>query len=293
MKKIFIDKLIRATRKNKNIVLIVNDLGFNMIEPFANKYPKNIFNAGVSEQSMIGYAAGLAASGKKVFVYSIGNFSTFRCAEQIRNDVDYHKLNVTIVSVGAGVGYGKLGYSHHSIQDYALMRTLPNMEIVSPSSNQELINSMQYIIKKPGPKYLRLDKTSIDTDLNIKKQSFKPGKWVLIKKGKLNKTILLTGSCLDKALSLIKQKKYKDYYMYSIPIWSMKSKNNQSNFLKNFSEILVIENHLEDGGFSSWLKEAKGIGMKIKIQSISLSDKIVGKVGDQKFLEKKYFNLLK
>ena len=127
MKKIFIEELIIAKKRNKNIILIVNDLGYGMIEPFQKKFPDSVYNAGVSEQSMMGYAAGLAATGKHVFVYSIGNFNTFRCAEQIRNDIDYHKLPVTIVSAGAGVGYGNLGYSHHAIQDYSLIRSFPNM----------------------------------------------------------------------------------------------------------------------------------------------------------------------
>ena len=290
MKKIFINELIIATIKNKNILLIVNDLGFGMLEPYASKFPKNVFNAGVSEQSMMGYAAGLAASGKQVFVYSIGNFSTFRCAEQIRNDIDYHKLNVTIVSVGAGVGYGNLGYSHHAIQDYALMRSFPNMQIVSPSCDEELVNSMQYIFKKPGPKYLRLDKESIKSNWKTKKENLKPGKWVLIKKGRLKKAMLITGSCLQKALTIKKNKKYKDYYLFSLPIWSMQCKKKQIDFLKSFSEILVIENHIEDGGFSSWVREATNIKIKTKIKSISLSHKIIGKVGNKEFLEKIFFN---
>ena len=109
------------------------------------KFSYNFFNAGISEQSIAGYAAGLASSGKQVFIYSIANFD-FRCAEQIRNDIDYHKLPVTIVSVGSGVEYGNLGYSHHSLQDYALMRCFPNMLIASPGDIMELKASLKYLI---------------------------------------------------------------------------------------------------------------------------------------------------
>ena len=171
MKNIFIEELLLATRKNKNICLIVNDLGFGMIEPYAKEFPNNIFNAGVSEQSMMGYAAGLASSGKHVFVYSIANFNTFRCAEQIRNDIDYHNLPVTIVSVGAGVGYGNLGYSHHAIQDYALIRSFPNMLIASPGDIMELRSCMDYLLKKPQPSYLRLEKSS-NYQIHKKKTEF-------------------------------------------------------------------------------------------------------------------------
>ena len=147
MKKIFIEELLAATKSNKNILLVVNDLGYGMIEPYVKKFPQNVYNAGVSEQSMMGYAAGLASTGKQVFVYSIGNFNTFRCAEQIRNDVDYHKLPVTIVSAGAGVGYGSLGYTHHAIQDYSLMRSFPNMLIAAPGDQMELKSCMDYLFR--------------------------------------------------------------------------------------------------------------------------------------------------
>ena len=138
MRKEFIKILCEKAEVDKKIFLIVADIGFGVIEPFAKNFPKNFINVGVSEQNMAGMAAGIASEGYKVFIYSIANFSTFRCAEQIRNDIDYHKLNVTIVSVGAGVSYGSQGYTHHALQDYSLMRSFPNMEIISPSNNQEL-----------------------------------------------------------------------------------------------------------------------------------------------------------
>ena len=132
MRKQFIENLIKLNKKKKNIYIIINDLGYNVVEPFSKIYPKRIFNAGVSEQNMMGMSAGMASEKAHVFAYSIANFSTFRCAEQIRNDVDYHNLSVTVVSVGSGVGYGNLGYTHHALQDYALMRCFPNMLILSP-----------------------------------------------------------------------------------------------------------------------------------------------------------------
>ena len=107
MRDIFIDYLFKKAKSNKKIILIVGDVGFRVVDKFEKKFPKRFFNAGVSEQNMVTMAAGLASEGYLVFIYSIANFSTFRCAEQIRNDIDYHKLDVTIVSVGAGVGYGR------------------------------------------------------------------------------------------------------------------------------------------------------------------------------------------
>jgi transketolase len=284
MRNIFIDELIIATQKNRNIVLLVNDLGFGVIEKFVKKFPNNYFNVGVSEQSMIGYAAGLAAAGKHVFVYSIANFSTFRCAEQIRNDVDYHNLSVTIVSVGAGVGYGNLGYTHHALQDYALMRSFPNTLILSPGDIMELRSCMRYLIKNPQPSYLRLDKT-YNYKIHTKLPKVSPGKWIKVFKNNKEKNIiyLTTGA----VISYVKKKffKKKNYSLYSLPIWGMKSKNKQHNFIKKYKKIIVVEDHFHDGGFQSWINESlNNKNCKTKIISKSISSSVVNKVGSKDYL---------
>jgi len=132
MRNTFIASLVEIAESNKNICFMTGDLGYGAVEPFMAKHPNRFINAGIAEQNMAGMAAGLAMAGKHVFTYSIGNFPTFRCAEQLRNDVDYHELSVTTVSIGGGLAYGALGYSHHTIQDYGLVRLLPNTIILSP-----------------------------------------------------------------------------------------------------------------------------------------------------------------
>ena len=286
MKKIFIEQLILEKKKYKNIVLLVNDLGYGMIEPFQKLFPESVFNAGVSEQSMMGYASGLAATGKHVFVYSIANFNTFRCAEQIRNDVDYHKHSVTIVSAGAGVGYGNLGYSHHAIQDYSLIRSFPNMIIASPGDKTELIACINYLTNNPQPSYLRLEKSS-NFQIHQKKLNLVPGKWAKVlgqNKNKKDKEIYLTtGPVIEYLLDKIKKKKLKKRPIYSIPLWSMKSKKIQKKKINKYKKIFVFEDHLQDGGFQSWLSESFDDN---KIVSNSLSSKVIGKVGSQSFLMK-------
>lgn len=133
MRTAFINELIQQARAKPDIFLVVGDLGFSVVEPFAEEFPDRFLNAGVAEQNMTGLAAGLASEGYHAFTYSIANFPTFRCLEQIRNDVAYHRLPVTVVSVGAGFSYGNLGYSHHAVQDIGILRTLPEMTIMSPA----------------------------------------------------------------------------------------------------------------------------------------------------------------
>lgn len=283
MRDIFIEELIIATKKNKNIILLVNDLGFGVIESFRKQFPDNCINAGISEQSIAGYAAGLASAGKHVFIYSIANFPTFRCAEQIRNDIDYHNFPVTIVSVGSGVGYGNLGYSHHGLQDYSLMRSFPNMLIASPGDVMECRACIKYLIKNPQPSYLRLDKSS-GYKIHNKIPKVSPGKWVKVLNGDNSYNIYLTtGSVIEHTRKFFFKK--KKHCLYSLPLWGMKFKKNQYNFIRKYKKITVVEDHFQDGGFQSWLQESINMKYsKTNIVSKSISSKVVGKVGSKEYL---------
>ena len=286
MRRLLIKQLIKLN-KNRKIYLIINDLGFSVIEPFKDKFPNRIFNAGVSEQNMMGMAAGIASEKCNVFVYSIANFSTFRCAEQIRNDIDYHKLPVTIISVGSGVGYGNLGYTHHALQDYSLMRSFPNMLILSPGNNNELVSILNYIKKNPQPSYLRLDKNE-HKDIASKKIIVSPGKIVKLINGNQKKIILTTGSVQDMAKNIL-LKRFKDYSLYSMPIWGMKTKNITKNIIKKFDEIITIEDHFYDGGFGSWIKEClNNTNIKNKIKSKYINSSVINEVGSKEYLLKKF-----
>lgn len=160
MRKAFIDTLIELAESDKDIWLLTADMGFGVVEPFAEKFPERYVNVGVAEQNMIGVATGLALEGKKVFCYSIATFPTMRCLEQIRNDVCYHNLPVCIVSGGAGLWYGALGMSHHAVEDIAVMRCLPNMAVVSPASADEAALAVKAILGREQPCYLRISRTA-------------------------------------------------------------------------------------------------------------------------------------
>ena len=158
MRTAFIQELTAVAREHPQVVLCVGDLGYSVVEGFAREFPDRFLNAGVAEQNMTGLAAGLASEGHHVFTYSIGNFPTLRCLEQIRNDVAYHGLPVTVVAVGAGTAYGNLGYSHHCVQDLACLRGLPGLRIFSPGDPGEARACVRELVANPGPSYLRLGK---------------------------------------------------------------------------------------------------------------------------------------
>lgn len=257
MRNAFVEELIAAAEINDNIALVVGDLGFGVVEPFASRFPDRFINAGVAEQNMMGLAAGMASEGFHVFAYSIANFPTFRCAEQVRNDVDYHRLPVTVVAVGGGLAYGSLGYSHHAVQDYALMRALPNMLIAAPGDPMEVRGCLRYLVANPQPSYLRLGKAG-ERCVHSVVPDVAPGQWLPVAAvSKSGATLLTTGATLDMATQWVaKGGGLQDCAVHSMPLWSMASKSIQAAFVERWSRVLTIEDHLMDGGFGSWMLEA-------------------------------------
>ena len=286
MRNAFIEELVTLAESNNNIILVVGDLGYSVVEPFADRFPERFINAGVAEQNMMGLAAGMASEGCHVFVYSIANFPTFRCAEQIRNDVDYHNLPVTIVSVGGGLAYGNLGYSHHAIQDYGLVRMMPNMLIASPGDPQEVKACLRYLVANPQPSYFRLGKSG-ENSLHVTVPKVMPGEWLLLYSNQINNNCFLTtGATLSLALEWVKRKENNHFALLSLPLWGMKTKSCQPNFVSKWEKVITVEDHLYDCGFGSWLRESiEGQPDLMKKLSIKALDaKITGMVGKQEIL---------
>jgi transketolase len=155
----FIKTLTAIAEERDDVWLLCGELGNSVLEGFASRFPDRFINAGVAEQNMAGMAAGLALAGKTVFIYSIGNFPTFRCLEQIRNDVCAHRASVKVVAVGAGYAYGPQGYTHHALEDVAVMGALPHMEVFVPCDPVETEAATRAIAASPLPSYLRLSRS--------------------------------------------------------------------------------------------------------------------------------------
>lgn len=162
MRNAFITRLMQLAPGNPNLFLITGDLGFGVLDEFEKKFPKQFLNVGVAEQNMTAVATGLALEGRTVFTYSIGNFPTLRCLEQIRNDVCYHEANVKVVSVGGGLSYGQLGMSHHATEDLSIIRALPGIVMCAPGSAFESGMAVDAVIAHQGPAYLRLERAAAD-----------------------------------------------------------------------------------------------------------------------------------
>jgi transketolase len=193
----FIAALSDLAERDDRIFLICGDLGFSVLEEFADRFPDRYLNAGVAEQNMSGVAAGLAMSGYVVFTYSIANFPVMRCLEQIRNDICYHNLDVTIVSVGGGYAYGAQGYTHHGLEDLAVMRVMPNITVVAPGDPVETRLATKRLIERGGPAYLRLGKAG-EPVVHETEPEFTIGRAIRLLEGS-EVTVLSTGGMLHTA----------------------------------------------------------------------------------------------
>lgn len=281
MRNDFVNLLIEEARKNTNIFLINGDLGYSVLEPFKEKFPDRYINVGISEQNMMGVAAGLALNGKKVFVYSIVNFLTFRCLEQIRNDVCYHNLDVNLISIGSGFSYGSQGYTHHGVEDISLMNSLPNMNIYSPSNLQELKFLSKIIFKNKSPKYLRLPRNTI----NFKSMQVS-GFYPIFKNSSIN--IISYGEIISECIRGVELSK-KKVGVYSWPnLFNERDQKRLNKVLKSSKIVIVVEEHIQNGGLGLFLSNIKNNqGLKFKIILANINKKNFGVVGNRNYLLKK------
>jgi len=196
----FFETLTELAEFDERVELIVGDLGFGVVEPFALRFPDRYHNAGVAEANMTGVATGLALAGSVVFTYSIGNFPTLRCLEQLRNDVCYHEANVKVVAVGGGLAYGVLGISHHATEDLAILRVLPNLLVAAPGDPAEVRAVTRELWRHNGPAYLRLGKAG-EPSVHAGEVDLPPGSSVMVRPGD-QVALLVTGGMLPVAVAV-------------------------------------------------------------------------------------------
>jgi len=198
MRDAFIRALTQLAEKDDQIHLITGDLGFGVLTEFARRFPRQYLNVGVAEQNMTAIAAGLALEGRTVITYSIANFPTLRCLEQVRNDVCYHRANVKIVAIGGGMSYGQLGITHHATEDIAIVRSLPGMTVLVPGDLWEAEQATRAMLATKGPLYLRLDKSAAPPTVRAG-EVYTIGKFRMVRPGK-DVTLIATGGILGEAL---------------------------------------------------------------------------------------------
>ena len=290
MRNTFVKTLCEIAEQDKDITLITGDLGFGVLNKFWDTYPDRFINAGIAEQNMTSVAAGMALEGKKVFTYSIANFPTLRCLEQIRNDAAYHNANVKVVSIGAGFAYGGAGMSHHATEDLAIMRALPNVTVFSPGDPLETIEVTKAAANLEGTCYIRLGKGGEET-IHTKIENFKIGKAINILKGN-EICIFATGAILSEAnkAALNLNSKGISTSLYSFPTIKPIDTEIIIKCAKNHKCIITLEEHNVVGGFGSSIAEvlAEIPEHHAFLRRIGLRDTYSSVVGSQNYLRQYY-----
>ena len=290
MRDTFVRTLVDLAKKDKRIELVTGDLGFGVLKPFWEQCPDQFTNAGIAEQNMTAMAAGMAKEGKIVFTYSIGNFPTLRCLEQIRNDCAYHKANVKIVCVGGGFVYGSLGMSHHATEDLAALRALPDVVVMAPGDLVEAEECTKALVAYEGTAYLRLGRGG-EKRIHDKIENFKIGKAIPIHEGE-KIAIFSTDaifSQVEGAYRILKEKGYSPA-VYTFPTVKPIDRELIEKISRDFDMIATCEEHNIIGGFGSAVAEvmAEMPQKKAFLVRIGLQDQYCTKVGSQDYLRQQY-----
>ena len=254
MRDAFIGELYKYAKKDSNIIYITNDQGAISLDKFRYDIPDQFINAGVSEQNIISTATGLSLGGKKVYVYSIASFITLRCFEQIKLDLCSMNIPVTIIGVGACYSYSADGPSHHATEDIALMRSLPNMEIYSPSDSNITKGLVDITLKSKNPIYIRLDREKLPILYN-EKDDFSEG-FKSVRNGN-DLCIIATGIMVHKALDVAEELKKENIHTKVIDIYRLKPINSKRivKEIDKIEKIVTIEEHTINGGLGSIISE--------------------------------------
>ncbi len=290
MRSVFNDELIKAARKDDRIFLVLADIGYGEVEPFAESFPGRYFNCGVAEQNMTGVACGIAMEGNIAVTYSIANFPTLRCLEQIRNDVCYHNANVKIVIIGGGMAYGPLGISHHSTEDIAIMRALPNMIVLAPCDFAEAREGVKAMLAHEGPVYYRCGYKQ-EPPVHAQDIDFKFGKSITVKDG-CDASIIFTGTIGYNALLACRELEQERINCRLISMHTLKPIDREAvvKAAKDTGIIITVEEHNIMGGLGGAVAEVlmdEGC-LNVKCRRIALPDVNISRVGSQGWLQKYY-----
>jgi transketolase len=267
------------------IYLVVADIGFGVIEPFARKFPERFLNVGVAEQNLTGIATGIALTGKIVFTYSIANFPILRCFEQIRNDVCYHKANVKIVSVGGGYSYGPLGMTHHATEDLAVLRVLPEMVVLAPGDPFEVREATRAMAAHDGPCYLRLGRAG-EPVLHDSAVKFQLGKAIQARDGDAI-TIISAGALLENAMRAADQLAARGIQARVLSMHTIKPLDEDAILAaaRETRAIVTLEEHSIIGGLGGAVAECLAeSGLSVPFKRIGLPSAFSSSIGSQDYL---------
>jgi transketolase len=289
MRRSFIDTLCSIAGGDDRIVLLTGDLGFTVVEPFADRFPKRFYNVGVAEQNMIGLATGLAEAGFIPFAYSIATFATLRGYEFIRDGPVVHALPVRIVGVGGGFEYGSAGYTHHGLEDLAVMRVLPGLTVIAPADHAQAATALRATWDLPGPIYFRLGKNDVDVVDGLD-GAFELGRIERVRSGD-DVAIVTTGAISDQAVFAAArlQELGIESTVLIVATVSPTPADALAEMISGFDLVVSIEAHYVTGGLGSMVAEVvadRGLGTRLV--RIGVNGLPGGVSGSETFLNRRH-----
>ena len=290
MRDAFVRALMQAAADDPRLTLITGDLGFGVLRPFWETYPKQFVNAGIAEQAMTSLAAGLAMTGRTVLTYSIGNFPTLRCLEQIRNDCAYHDANVKIVCVGGGFVYGSLGMSHHATEDMAELRALPGVTVFTPGDPCEVEAVVPEMLRTPGTCYLRLGRGGEPVLHEQPVTGWHIGQALTLREGG-DVALLSAGGILTQTMGAAKllAEQGVQAEVVSFPCLKPIDSEKLASLASRFRHLVTVEEHTVVGGLGSAVCEVvSGLGTGCRVHRIGMPDVYSTVVGTQQYLRSVY-----
>ena len=290
MRDAFTRALMREAANDPRLMLITGDLGFGVLKPFWETYPDQFVNAGIAEQSMTGLAAGLAMTDRTVLTYSIGNFPTLRCIEQIRNDCAYHDANVKVVCVGGGFVYGSLGMSHHATEDMAVLRALPGVTVFTPGDPAEVEAVVPVMLRTPGTCYLRLGRGGEPTLHEKPIEGWALPQALTLRQG-TDVAILSAGGILTQTVAAARllAEQGVSAEVVSFPCIKPIDREKLAELSRRFRHIVTVEEHSVIGGFGGAVCEVLAeMGSACRVHRIGMDDVYSTIVGTQQYLREAY-----
>mgnify|MGYP003391880453 CR=1 FL=1 len=290
MRNNFAAEVAAVAKEDERVFMIAGDIGNRLFDDTKAVTGNRFLNAGIAEQSMMGVAAGLALSGFRPIVYTITPFTTYRNFEQIRVDVCYHKAPVIIVGTGAGLSYSSLGPTHHSMEDVAILRTLPGMTIFCPADPQEVRAGLRAALKQDGPVYIRLGKKG-EPNLHADMPQIVFGKAITMREGS-DVCLVASGSVVGMAIQAADKLKEAGISARVENFHTIKPLDTQrlADLSKKFKTLIVVEEHGHIGGLYGAIAEWFGLqpGEKPLLKSIGSKDDFLHEIGGQGFARKHY-----
>jgi len=289
MRNAFADEMTKLAQQDSRVVLLSGDIGNKLFDKFKAVDERRFYNCGVAEANMMGVAAGMALSGLRPVVYTITPFTTTRCFEQIRVDACYHKAPVVIVGTGSGLSYAELGPTHHSLEDMAILRTLPGMRVMAPCDPAELRLALQAAMHEDGPVYIRIGKKG-EPAIHPQAPNLKIGKAIVVREG-TDVALLSAGTIMPEVLKAADLLKAQGISAEVVSFHTIKPLDVAylAAASKRVKLVATIEEHGLIGGLGSAVAEWRAAAnAATPLICFGTPDEFMHEVGSQEYARAKY-----